>query len=281
MARHLGLMSVRPDNVVVMSGTGLERWAITGAAGNIGRALRRYLAAQSVDLVSIDIAETAPVSTSDRIIHCDVRDLAGLEVAFTGCSGVVHLGGIPDEADFHDLAEVNIVGTYHVLEAARRTGVGRVVYASSNRVTGFYDVDTLVHEEMPTRPDGFYGASKVAGEALCRLYADKFGLSTIAIRIGSYEPAPKSAREMRTWLSPADALRAFHAAMTTSEHHTTFYAVSNNTERWWDLHSAHAAGFIPLDDAAEHGDYASMPAGQPQGGRYATAEYSLGVMRVP
>ena len=85
-----------------------------------------------------------------------------------------------------DLTEVNITGTYHVLEAARRTGVDRVVYASSNRVTGFYDIDTLVDEHAP-RPDGFYGVSKVAGEALCRLYSDKFDLSTIVIRIGSYE----------------------------------------------------------------------------------------------
>ncbi|WP_232333775.1 NAD-dependent epimerase/dehydratase family protein [Agromyces laixinhei] len=258
-----------------------QRWAITGAAGNIGRALREYWSARSVDLVSIDVAETTPVSASDRTIHCDVRDLAGLEAAFEGCSGIVHLGGIPDEADFHDLAEVNIVGTYHVLEAARRSGAARVVYASSNRVTGFYNVDTLVNESMPPRPDGFYGASKVAGEVLCRLYADKFALSTIIIRIGSYEPAPGSAREMRTWLSPADALRGFHAAMTTSEHHITFYAVSDNDDRWWDLQSARTAGYVPVDKGADHGDNAPIPSGQRQGGPYATIEYSLDRMRVP
>ena len=78
---------------------------------------------------------------------------------------------------------------------------------------------------------GFYGVSKVAGEALCRLYADKFGLSTISVRIGSYENRPTSAREQRTWLSPSDAVRAFIAAMTTTEHTALFYAVSANTAR--------------------------------------------------
>ena len=266
-------------SIVVVSETRGQLWAVTGAAGNIGRALREYLFTQDVELVSIDIAEITPVSASDRLIRCDVRDLAGLEAAFVGCAGVVHLGGIPDEADFHDLTEVNIIGTYHVLEAARRAGVNRVVHAGSNRVTGFYDIDTPVDESMPPRPDGFYGASKVAGEALCRLYVDKFDLSTIVIRIGSYEQAPGSGREMRTWLSPTDALRAFQAAMTTPLQHATFYAVSRNTERWWSLASAHAVGFTPVDDAADHGDYVDLPAGQPQGGPYTTVEYSLDRMR--
>ncbi|MEB4614800.1 NAD-dependent epimerase/dehydratase family protein [Leucobacter sp. M11] len=256
-----------------------QRWAVTGAAGTIGRALREHLDARGIALVSIDIAETTPMSDADRVWPADVRDLAALEAAFAGCAGVIHLGGIPDEADFHDLAEVNIVGTYHVLEAARRAGVGRVVFASSNRLTGYYPAGTLVDEAMPPRPDGFYGASKVAGEALCRLYVDKFALSTIVIRIGSYEAAPGSPREMSTWLSPADALRAFDAAMHTPRQHAVFYGVSHNSARWWSLDEANKTGFVPRDDAAAHGEAAAYPAEQPQGGPYAAAEYSTQRMR--
>lgn len=256
-----------------------QRWAVTGASGTIGRALREFLSAESVRLVSIDLAVAAAVSALDRTVQCDVRDLAALEAAFVGCSGVVHLAGIADEADFHDLADVNIVGTYHVLEAARRAGVGRVVYASSNRVTGFYSTETLVDENMPPRPDGFYGVSKVAGEALCQLYADKFQLSTISVRIGSYEQVPGSGRELRTWLSPDDALRAFHAAMITLEHNATFYAVSNNSQRWWALDSASKVGYSPVDDAAEYGPFPEMRRGEPQGGVYASVEYSIDRMR--
>lgn len=252
---------------------------MTGAAGNIGRALRAHLADQGVALVSIDLREPAAVSTDDHVLQTDIGDPAALDVAFDGCDGVVHLAGIADEADFHDLAEVNIVGTYHVLEAARRAGVGRVVSAGSNRVTGAYDVDTIVDESMPPRPDGFYGVSKVAVEALSRLYADKFGLRTVVIRIGSYEAAPSTAREMRTWLSPADALRAFDAAMTTELPHAVFYAVSANRGRWWSAEAGEAVGFRPVDDAARHGPVDAIAPGTPQGGTYATAAYSLERMR--
>ncbi|WP_420364156.1 NAD-dependent epimerase/dehydratase family protein [Curtobacterium aetherium] len=102
--------------------------------------------------------------------------------------------------------------------------VPRVVYASTDRLTGSYSTGEHVSTETPARPDGFYGVSTVAGKTLCRPYADKFGISTISLRIGSDEEQPGSAREQRTWLSPADAIRAFVAAMTTPEHTAVFYA---------------------------------------------------------
>lgn len=256
-----------------------SRWVITGAAGTIGSALRQALSELQVELVSTDIRPVVPVGPHDHVVTADLSDLSSLAELFAGAEGVIHLGGIPDEADFHDLAEVNIVGTYHVLEAARRTGVARVVYASSNRLTGMYPAGVPVTPEMPPRPDGFYGVSKVAGEALCRLYADKFGISTVAVRIGSYEQRPGSAREQRTWLSPPDAVRAFLAAMTTAEHAAVFYAVSGNTGRWWDLEPGEAVGFIPQDDAARLGTPEGFDPNLPQGGTYAAQEYSTDKMR--
>ncbi|MFJ6678811.1 NAD-dependent epimerase/dehydratase family protein [Microbacterium sp. NPDC091382] len=255
-----------------------SRWVVTGAAGNIGVALRRELRAAAVALVSTDVRYVEPVDrTGDRTLVADLADLAALEEMFAGADGVIHLGGLSDEADFHDLAQVNVVGTYHVLEAARRSGVPRVVYASSNRVTGMYPTDALVDPDMPPRPDGFYGVSKVAGEALCRLYSDKFSLSTIALRIGSYEKEPSNPRERSTWLSHRDAIAAVTAAMTTDEHHAVFYAVSANTEAWWDRAAGERVGFRPTDDAADWdipGDTV-----EPQGGPFATASYSLDRMR--
>lgn len=262
-----------------MSSIAGSRWVITGAAGNIGSALRSALLERHAVLVSTDMRPIAPSTPStpstpqESVAEVDLADLEALVELFAGADGVVHLGGIADEADFHDLVEANIVGTYHVLEAARRARVPRVVYASSNRLTGAYSTGDHVSTEMPPRPDGFYGVSKVAGEALCRLYADKFGISTISLRIGSYEERPASAREQRTWLSPADAIRAFVAAMTTTEHIAVFYAVSANTDGWWDLRSGEAAGFFPQDDAAALTRDPIDP-DVPQGGRYATPAYS-------
>lgn len=209
----------------------------------------------------------------------DLSDLEELVRICRGADGVIHLGGIPDEADFHDLAEVNIVGTYHVLEAARRAGVPTVVYASSNRVTGMYPAGVEVSPDMPVRPDGFYGVSKAAGEALCRLYADKFDVNTVAVRIGTYEDRPRSAREQRTWLSPADASRAFLAAMTTEERSAVFYAVSANRERWWDMAAATAVGYEPADDAASLGEVEPYESDRPQAGDFAAVEFSTSRMR--
>ncbi|MFD3443225.1 NAD-dependent epimerase/dehydratase family protein [Microbacteriaceae bacterium 4G12] len=255
------------------------RWVVTGAAGNIGSALRAALLELQVDLVSTDLRSTAPIGPGDSVVPMDLADLESLVDLFQGVDGVIHLGGIADEADFHDLAEVNIVGTYHVLEAARRAGTPRVVYASSNRVTGMYRAGDHVSPQMPPRPDGFYGVSKIAGEALCRLYSDKFGVSTISLRIGSYEKQPTSARDQRTWLSPADAVRAFLAAMTTAEATTVFYAVSANSDRWWNLDDGVAAGYLPEDDAAQWGAPEPIGTTTPQGGTYATPCYSTDRMR--
>ncbi|MBD8611456.1 NAD(P)-dependent oxidoreductase [Frigoribacterium sp. CFBP 13729] len=279
------------------------RWAVTGAAGRIGVHLRSALHELGVELVSTDVVEVPPVAALvsgsnpdaaaaaaavERREIVDVADLEALTALLAGCVGVVHLGGLSDEADFHDLATVNVVGTYHVLEAARRAGVGRVVFASSNRLTGSYDTDTTVDVGMTPRPDGFYGVSKVAGEALCRLYSDKFGLSTIALRIGSYGAAPEDTRHLHTWLSRPDAVRAFVAAMTTDVHAAVFYAVSANAEGWWDLAAGEAVGYHPLDDAsvAAEGPLPEPTAegvaptdpgtvAGPQGGPFASAAFSL------
>ncbi|WP_422870481.1 NAD-dependent epimerase/dehydratase family protein [Curtobacterium sp. RRHDQ10] len=262
-----------------MSSIAGSRWVITGAAGTIGSALRGALAAEQVLLVSTDLRAVTPVGPDESVAQLDLADLEGLVDLFAGADGVVHLGGIPDEADFHDLAEANVVGTYHVLEAARRAGVPRVVYASSNRLTGSYPAGIHVTPDMPPRPDGFYGVSKVAGEALCRLYADKFGVSTISLRIGSYEEQPAPGRQQRTWLSPADAVRAFVAAMTTTEHTAVFYASSANTDGWWDLRAGEAVGFVPQDDASARTAPEPLDPSVPQGGEYASPAYSSDRMR--
>jgi uronate dehydrogenase len=264
----------------------LERqvWALTGAAGVIASSIRPGIAERVSALRLLDIETVAPSAPNEEYRAADLRDQGALDAALAGVHGVLHLGGVADEADFHDLAEVNIVGSFHVFEAARRCGLKRVVYASSNRLTGFYDTATTLTADMPVRPDGLYAVSKVAAEALGRLYADKFGLEVAHLRIGSFEPAPQDVRQLSTWLSPADCLRAFLAAMTTpSLAYATFYAVSANTRRWWDIEEGRALGYTPTDDAELYAP--AILAGQPalgeaaladrQGGVYATPEYTL------
>jgi uronate dehydrogenase len=256
-----------------------QTWVMTGAAGVIARSLRAGLAPLVGRLRLLDLLPIEPLHDREEPAVVDLRDQAAVESALAGAHGVLHLGGIADEADLHDLADVNIVGTYHVVESARRTGVPRVVYASSNRVTGFYDATTTVDVDMPNRPDGVYGVSKIACEALGRLYVDKFGLEFVSVRIGSFEELPQDARQLSTWLSPADCVRAFQAAMTAPDvTYAAFYAVSRNARLWWDLEAGHRLGFDPQDDAERSASdqVRAQPAlVGPQGGPYASAEFTL------
>jgi uronate dehydrogenase len=255
-----------------------QTWVLTGAAGRIGTLLRTGLRGR---VGSLRLLDTAPLSADhpgERVVAADVTDLPALTRALEGADGVVHLAGLAEEDDFFDLLRVNVGGTYAVFEAARRAGVRRVVYASSNRVTGFYPTATRVDPSMPPRPDGYYGVTKVAGEALGRVFADKFGLQVACLRIGSAEDRPRDARHLSTWLSPGDTVAAFLAAMRAPDlTFTTFYAVSANTHGWWDTDAGRRIGFEPRDDAADHaGDLRPLEPGDgPQGGRFATARYTL------
>jgi uronate dehydrogenase len=156
-----------------------------------------------------------------------------------------------------------------------------VVLASSNRVSGFYPVAETVAPDMPARPDGLYGVSKVALEALGRLYADKFGLSVVCLRIGSFEDEPSEPRHLATWLSPRDCLGFIQAALTApAVHCATLYAVSANTRRFWDTSAGAELGYTPVDNAEAFAsrilaDEGQNPESALQGGVYASEEYTL------
>jgi uronate dehydrogenase len=252
---------------------------MTGAAGKVGRHLRATLGDAFEEFLLLDIEAIEPTAPNERALQVDLRDFDAVQTALQRVKGVIHLGGLADEADFHDLAEVNLVGTYHVLEAARMGGVQRVVYASSNRATGFYPITRVVKPDEPYRPDGLYGVTKGATEALCRLYSDKFGLEIACLRIGSFEVLPTTPRELHTWLSPRDCTAAFRAALEGTYDFTTFYAVSANTGIWWDLQAGNAIGFVPEDDAAWFADGIHGEPLEPQGGVFARPEFTLSRQR--
>ena len=157
-----------------------------------------------------------------------------MQRAVDGVDAVVHLGAVPDEAPFEEIAGPNLHGAFHVFEACRRAGVERVVFASSNHASGMYPVGVPLDGQQPPRPDGLYGASKVFGEALGRMYVDRFGLSVVCLRIGSFQPRPRERRELATWISHADTVRLVRAALTADDvGFAIVYGASANTRRWW------------------------------------------------
>lgn len=254
--------------------------AITGAAGRIGSAVRTGLRDEVTRLVLIDRVELTAQSPTEDVRRLDLRDADAVAEALQGVDAVIHLGGIPDEAPLPDLLDANVLGTHNVLEGARRQGLRRVVLASSNRLGGFYPVAQTVTPDLPARPDGLYGVSKVAMEALGRLYADKFDLSVVCLRIGSYEDTPTERRHLSTWLSPRDCLGYVRAALTAPDvHFTTAYAVSANTGRFWDIAAGAELGYVPVDDAeafASNLPAASDSTGSElQGGAYTGKDYTL------
>ncbi|QKW24652.1 NAD(P)-dependent oxidoreductase [Kitasatospora sp. NA04385] len=210
-------------------------------------------------------ADLRPVEGVPDALAFDLADADAVRAAVRGVDAVVHLGGIALEGAFADIAHSNIEGTYQLYEAVRAEGVPRVVFASSNHAVGFTPLDgeRPVRADIPPRPDTYYGLSKVFGESLASLYADKHGVETVSLRIGSCAPEPDSPRALSTWLSPGDCARLVHAALTApGVGHTVVNAISANTRAWWDLGPARALGYDPQDDAeayaerilAEHGE---------------------------
>ncbi len=267
-----------PDSVPAVLAD--QTWVLTGAAGRIGTSVRPSIAEQVGRLRLVDRVPVTPEYEGEESFVADLRDRAATSEALAGVDGVLHLGGISDEAPFDDLCAVNILGTFTVVEAARVAGVARFVYASSNRVTGFYPASTIVGPDIPTRPDSLYAVSKVAGEALGSLYADKFGLSFVSVRIASFEEAPLDRRHLSTWLSPRDCASALLAAMRApGVKYAAFYAVSANTRGWWDLTPGHRLGFDPVDNAEDYADAIELgpapPPDYPQGGVNASPERTL------
>ena len=125
------------------------RILLTGAAGGLGQILRETLQAHAAVVRSSDISPMAPSrGAHDEVINCNLADKAGVEALVKDVEAIVHLGGISVERPFEEILDANIRGTFHIYEAARKHGIKRVVFASSNHVTGFYPQDA----ELDARP---------------------------------------------------------------------------------------------------------------------------------
>jgi uronate dehydrogenase len=226
---------------------------ITGAAGRIGTWLRGGLPERGWAIRSLDVVPVPETRPGEEQVVADVTDLAAMEDATAGAAAVVHLAGISGESTWPAISHANIGGTYAALEAARRSGVGRVVLASSNHATGYTrrpGGQLLREADAPPRPDTYYGVSKVAMEALGSLYVDRYGMDVVCLRIGTAAAQPTTLRHLATWLSPADCVGLVDAALRApAPGFAVVWGVSDNTRRWWDLTAARALGYRPGDDA--------------------------------
>ena len=258
---------------------------ITGVYGLIGNLIYRHLSEQggSYDIygsgrrtASSRRADESSIVRlpADHFKVADLSDADAISAAIEGMDAVLHIAAVPGPEDtFEDVLSSNIVGTYNVLEACRKAGVRRLVYASSIMTSWGYfkyqepyksiwderindipeEIPKISHLDLP-RPTEPYSASKVWAEGFCRTYADAHDISTVCLRIGyvNKENYCAQPRLDAVWCSHRDIVNILKRALDATEtpRYDICYGVSDNKHRWVDLgHSREVLGFIPQDSA--------------------------------
>ena len=129
-------------------------------------------------------------------------------------------------------------------------GVKRILFATSNHAVGFYRRDQTIDHRVYPKPDSRYGVSKVFGEALGSLYADKYGMEVFNIRIGNVNPRPVDKRRLSIWISPRDLAQLVTIGIEHPDiRFEIVYGVSGNQRSWYDNSNAERLGYKPQDDS--------------------------------
>lgn len=229
---------------------------LTGASGALGRVLAKALGGKGWTLRLTDIApfpDAIPAGSSFEA--ADLVDREAIWRLAAGCGTILHFGGVSVEKPFDEVLGPNIVGLYNIYEAARAAGA-RVLFASSNHTVGFHERATVLDPDSPFRPDGYYGASKVYGEMLGRLYWHKHGVESVLVRIGSCFPKPVDARMLATWLSYPDLARlAERTVLAERTGCCVIWGTSKNSRMtWWRGDARDLLGWSPQDSADGYAD---------------------------
>ncbi len=228
----------------------MKRLLITGAAGNVGKMARKRLAHLADTIRLSDIAPMDPAGPNEEVVQCDLADYDAVEKLVQGCDGILHLGGVSVERSYDLIESGNLRGVHNLYEAARTNGMPRIVFASSNHTIGYYPQDQRLTADMPTRPDGWYGISKVFGEAVAQMYHAKFGQETALVRIGSCFERPVDRRMMATWFSYDDFCSLMERIFAVPKLGCpVIWGASANTCGWWDNSHVNWLGWSPKDDS--------------------------------
>lgn len=256
----------------------------TGAAGRLGRACRQPLrqAGHALRITDLAGASLDPVQ-GEEPLSGNLGEQAFIDRALAGMEVVVHWAATSNEQAFPLVLENNHRMLFELYEGARRHGVRRIVYASSNHAFGLHDTGTRLRLDAPYRADCFYGLSKVWGEELGRMYWTKHGIETVALRIGTFmNLPPRNARELSSWLGLEDLEQLVQRAVEApGVGFAPVWGISANTRAWYDLSEPNAIGFVPRQNAE---DFASSLPAEPatadpvasrfQGGKFVTQSWT-------
>ena len=269
----------------------MPRVLLTGASGGVGAGLRTLLPAHYSQLRLSDLKAPQDLRAEEEFVAADLADIAQVEHALDGIDGIVHMGAYSVEGPWDTILQSNIVGTYNLFEAARRKGVKRVVFASSNHVVGFYPRDQRIGVEVTALPDTRYGVSKAFGESLGAFYAYKFGLEVLCLRIGNVSDQPTNLRLASIWLKPEDLVQLIRIGLEHPDiRHEIFFGASDNDRSFWDNEPAFRYGYRPQGRAEDHAAEALAadaklppdPVGDwYEGGPYCSDEFDNGIVMSP
>ncbi|MXU65171.1 NAD-dependent epimerase/dehydratase family protein [Oceanomicrobium pacificus] len=261
---------------------------ITGANGGVASMIRPALRARYGGLVLSDRDPVTDLADGEDFRGAELTDFEAVRAACKGVDAIIHLGGQPHEAPWDVIDASNLTGMTNLMEAARAEKVERVVFASSNHAVGMYARNRKVGTEERVRPDSRYGVSKAYGEALCALFADKYGMRCLSVRIGNVALAPADNRRLSIWLHPEDFVQLCIIGIEHPDlHNEVVYGASDNIRSFWDNGAAFRLGYRPKHRAEDH--RAEAEAGQAeidakgprdtvaetlQGGGFAADEFS-------
>ena len=261
----------------------MQKILVTGAAGGIGTRLRKLMKGLYPSIRWSDIRKPDDLDADEDFVVADLADLAAVKDIVAGVDGIVHLGGYSIEGPWETILNSNIIGCYNLFEAAYRTGVKRVVFASSNHAMGFYPRTQRIGVGVTVRPDSRYGISKAFGEAVGAFYAGKHGLRVTCLRIGNVGDAPLDQRRLAIWLKPEDLVQLIRIGLEHRDiHFEIFYGASDNADAWWDNSNARRFGYKPAGKADDYREQALAaqaklppdPVGDRyQGGPFCSDEY--------
>ena len=258
----------------------MKKVLITGAAGDIGSVLRKkFRDRYTLRLTDIDTPED--LDGNEEFVNADLRDFEAIKKVCEGMDAVVHLGGIVGVDSWEENLATNINGTHNVFESARLAGASRVVCASSVHAVGFYPRSQTIGVDEKVLPDGHYGLCKAISEAIGAMYAEKYGLKVMAVRIGNNSPEPTNERLLSIWISHRDIAQLVGIGLDNPDlRYEIVYGVSANTRSWWDNSTAERLGYRPEDNAEDWADEIMAKAPQDpdapgadlQGGEFALRE---------
>ncbi|SAK56321.1 NAD-dependent epimerase/dehydratase [Caballeronia hypogeia] len=228
-----------------------KRIAITGAAGLVGTGLRKQLLERGYEVLALDIKPITGCAEREQSAVIDICDQAALTALLRECDAVVHLAACTTDAPWDQQVKLSVEGAISLFDAARDAGVRRVVYASSHHVVGLHPrqphgpvMDT--HSQL--RPDSRYAVGKAFGESIGALYAYKYGMQVMAIRIGNVNTQAIDRRRLGSWLSWRDLGQLVSIGI---EHpdvvFSVVYGISDSTGRHYDNSAAFSLGYRPED----------------------------------